>query len=48
MNEPLERQTIISGAAQSAIGRRLHRTGLDLTVEASLRAIEDAGWCASW
>ncbi len=43
MTEPLERKAIISGTAQSAIGRRLHRTGLDLTVEASLRAIDDAG-----
>jgi acetyl-CoA acetyltransferase len=43
VTEPLERQAIISGAAQSDIGRRLYRSGLDLTVEASLRAIEDAG-----
>ena len=43
MTEPLERRAIISGAAQSDIGRRLHRSGLDLTVEAALRAIDDAG-----
>ena len=43
MEEPLERRAIISGAAQSDIGRRLHRSGLDLTIEASLRAIDDAG-----
>ena len=43
MTEPLERHAVISGAAQSDIGRRLYRTGIDLTVEASLRAIEDAG-----
>ena len=43
MVEPLERRAIISGAAQSDIGRRLYRTGIDLTVEAALRAIEDAG-----
>lgn len=43
MEEPLERRTVISGAAQSDIGRRLYRSGLDLTIEASLRAIEDAG-----
>lgn len=43
MSEPLERRAIISGTAQSDIGRRLHRTGLDLTVEAALRAIDDAG-----
>ena len=43
MPEPLERRAIISGAAQSDIGRRLHRTGLDLTVEGTLRAVADAG-----
>jgi acetyl-CoA acetyltransferase len=43
MSEPLERTAIISGTAQSDIGRRLHRTGLELTIEASLRAIADAG-----
>ncbi|MDH3704822.1 MAG: thiolase family protein, partial [Acidimicrobiia bacterium] len=43
MGEPLERQTIISGIGQSDIGRRLYRTGLDLTIEATLRAIDDAG-----
>ena len=43
MGEPLERRAIISGAAQSDIGRRLYRTGIDLTVEAALRAIADAG-----
>ena len=36
MGEPLERKAIISGAAQSDIGRRLYRTGIDLTVEAAL------------
>ena len=43
MGEPLERRAIISGTAQSDIGRRLYRSGIDLTVEAALRAIEDAG-----
>ena len=43
MGEPLERRAVISGAAQSDIGRRLYRTGIDLTVEAALRAIADAG-----
>lgn len=38
-----ERRSIISGIGQSAIGRRLHRTGLDLTIEASLAAVADAG-----
>ncbi len=40
--EPLERRAIISGVAQSDIGRRLHRSGIDLTVEAALAAIDDA------
>ena len=43
MGEPLERRAVISGAAQSEIGRRLYRTGIDLTVEAALRAVDDAG-----
>jgi acetyl-CoA acetyltransferase len=43
MSEPLERKAIISGVGQSAIGRRLFRDDLDLTCEAALRAIEDAG-----
>ena len=47
MGEPLERQAVISGAAQSDIGRRLYRSGIDLTVEAALRAIEDAGLIAA-
>jgi acetyl-CoA acetyltransferase len=41
--EPLERRAIISGIGQSDIGRRLHRSELDLTVEASANAIADAG-----
>ena len=41
--EPLERRAIISGIGQSAVGRRLGRTDLDLTVEAALAAIADAG-----
>jgi acetyl-CoA acetyltransferase len=40
---PLERSAIISGIGQSAIGRRLDRSDLDLTVEACLAATEDAG-----
>jgi acetyl-CoA acetyltransferase len=43
MSEPLERRAIIAGIGQSAVGRRLGRTGLDLTVEACLDAIADAG-----
>jgi acetyl-CoA acetyltransferase len=41
--EPLERKAVISGIGQSAIGRRLGRSDLDLTIEASLAAISDAG-----
>jgi len=38
-----ERHAILSGVGQSAIGRRLFRTDLDLTCEAALAAIADAG-----
>ena len=38
-----ENRSIISGIGQSQIGRRLYRTGLDLTVEAALEAVADAG-----
>jgi acetyl-CoA acetyltransferase len=38
-----EDRVVISGVGQSAVGRRLGRTGIDLTVEAALTAIEDAG-----
>ncbi len=41
--ERLERRAILSGVGQSAIGRRLFRTDMDLTAEAALRAIADAG-----
>lgn len=40
---PAERDAIISGIGQSQIGRRLGRSGLDLTIEAGLRAVADAG-----
>lgn len=43
MSEPLERRAIIAGIGQSAVGRRLGRSGLDLTVDACLAAIADAG-----
>ncbi|MHB8680653.1 MAG: thiolase family protein [Acidimicrobiales bacterium] len=39
----IERRAIISGIGQSQVGRRLGRTELDLTIEAGLRAIADAG-----
>ncbi len=41
--EPLERRAVISGIGQSAVGRRLGRTGIDLTVDACLDAVVDAG-----
>lgn len=43
MSEILERRAVISGIGQSAIGRRLQRASLDLTLEAVLAAIADAG-----
>ncbi|MET0146953.1 MAG: thiolase family protein [Ilumatobacteraceae bacterium] len=39
----LDGAAVISGIGQSQVGRRLGRSGLDLTVEACLRAIADAG-----
>jgi acetyl-CoA acetyltransferase len=39
----LERRAAITGIGQSAIGRRLGRSGLDLTIEAVQAAIADAG-----
>ncbi|MFB4309700.1 thiolase family protein [Actinomadura sp. GTD37] len=39
----LERRAVISGVGQSAIGRRLDRSGLQLTLDAVLAAIGDAG-----
>ena len=38
-----ERSAVISGVGQSAIGRRLDRHPLDLTIEAAMAAIADAG-----
>lgn len=38
-----EQRSVISGIGQSAVGRRLYRSGLDLTVEAAVAAVEDAG-----
>lgn len=43
MMGPLTDRVIISGIGQSAIGRRLGRDGLDLTVEACEAAVTDAG-----
>ncbi len=41
--EPLERRAAITGIGQSAVGRRLGRSELDLTLEACLAAVSDAG-----
>src|SRR5437870_6082143 len=41
--EIAERKTVISGIGQSDVGRRLYRDPLDLTLDACLAAIEDAG-----
>ncbi len=38
-----ERKAAITGIGQSQIGRRLGRSGLSLTIDAALSAIEDAG-----
>lgn len=38
-----ERAAVISGVGQSDVGRRLYRSAIDLTVEACLAAIDDAG-----
>jgi|SRR5690554_412117 len=38
-----ERDAIISGIGQSAVGRRLERSGLDLTLEAAVQALQDSG-----
>jgi acetyl-CoA acetyltransferase len=39
----VERRAVISGIGQSAVGRRLGRSGIDLTIDAALEAIADAG-----
>ncbi|MDZ7731898.1 MAG: thiolase family protein [Acidimicrobiia bacterium] len=41
--EILERRAAISGLGQSQIGRRIYREPLDLTVDAALAAVDDAG-----
>ena len=43
MSRHFEHDSVISGIGQSAIGRRLGRSDIDLTVEAALVAITDAG-----
>jgi acetyl-CoA acetyltransferase len=42
-NEIIERRTCISGVGQSDVGRRLGRDPLELTLDACLGAIDDAG-----
>jgi acetyl-CoA acetyltransferase len=39
----LERRAVISGVGQSEIGRQVHRSGFQLTLDAVLAAIADAG-----
>jgi acetyl-CoA acetyltransferase len=41
--EPIERKACISGVGQSDVGRRLYRDPLELTGDAALAAIADAG-----
>ncbi|MEB4212191.1 thiolase family protein [Mycobacterium sp. 94-17] len=43
MSRELAERVVISGIGQSAIGRRLGRDGLELTAEACLAAVADAG-----
>ncbi|WP_395106213.1 thiolase family protein [Actinomadura sp. SCN-SB] len=43
----LDGRAVISGAGQSQIGRRLERDGLELTLEACLRALDHAGLTAA-
>jgi acetyl-CoA acetyltransferase len=43
MTDILERRAVVSGIGQSDIGRRLFRSGFELTVDACLAAIADAG-----
>ena len=41
--ERFERRAVISGVGQSAIGRQIDRSGFQLTLDAVLAAIDDAG-----
>ena len=38
-----ERRVVISGVGQSAIGRQVGRSGFQLTIDAILAAVSDAG-----
>ncbi|MBL7488264.1 thiolase family protein [Frankia sp. AgB1.9] len=42
-SELFERRAVISGVGQSAIGRQLDRSGFQLTIDAILAAVADAG-----
>ena len=41
MDQIIERRSVISGAGQSDVGRRLFRDPLELTLDACLAAIDD-------
>jgi acetyl-CoA acetyltransferase len=41
--EPIERRAVISGIGHSSIGRQIDRSGFQLTLDAVLAAVEDAG-----
>jgi len=43
VNHPWEHAAVIAGIGRSAVGRRLERPALDLTLDACLAAIADAG-----
>jgi acetyl-CoA acetyltransferase len=42
-DQPFEHGAVVSGIGQSAIGRQIDRSGFQLTLDAILAAIEDAG-----
>lgn len=42
-SDRFERRAVISGVGQSAIGRQVHRSGFQLTIDAILAAVADAG-----
>ena len=43
MTDTFERRAVISGVGQSAIGRQIDRSGFQLTLDAVLAAVDDAG-----
>ena len=43
MSEHFEHRVVISGVGQSAVGRQLDRSGFQLTLDAILAAVDDAG-----